>query len=405
VSASEKSIAIFGAGKIGRSFIGQLFSLAGYQVIFIDVDQRIINELNRRNRYCVVIKSENEEVIEIFNVHGINSNSKDAVIETIANCSILATCVGKNALPIILPVLAKGVEKRFAIQPGFPLDIILAENVRDACVLMSEGLKSLLGAGFPVDTYIGFIETSIGKMVPIMPKEVEQKDPLLAFAEPYNTLILDKNGFKNPIPDVPGLAPKENIKAWVDRKAFIHNLGHATAAYYGHFLYPDALYLYEVLEDRKVLQFTKSVMHQSAEILKATYPEDFSASDLEDHIEDLISRFRNKALRDTIFRIGQDLPRKLGPDDRFVGLVRLAISHRMNYDKILKAMTYAFFFKTCNEDDKRSCQDLLFDNYLSNGIESVLLNVCGFDHRKDKKLIRKFISYYALIDKKHNYSI
>lgn len=170
MSASEKSIAIFGAGKIKRSFIGQLFSRAGYKVIFIDVDQRIIDELNSRNRYNVIIRSENEELIEVLNVHGVNSNDKDAVVETIANCSILATCVGKNALPKILPVLAKGVEKRLAARPGFPLDIILAENTKDACALMSEGLKSLLGNGFPVDKYIGLIETSIGKMVPIIPK-------------------------------------------------------------------------------------------------------------------------------------------------------------------------------------------------------------------------------------------
>jgi len=51
---SDKIIVIFGAGKIGRSFIGQLFGLSGYEVVFVDIDQKMVDELNRRNCYPVV---------------------------------------------------------------------------------------------------------------------------------------------------------------------------------------------------------------------------------------------------------------------------------------------------------------------------------------------------------------
>lgn len=50
----EKLIVIFGAGKIGRSFVGQLFSCSGYKVVFIDIDQRVISELNLRKQYEVI---------------------------------------------------------------------------------------------------------------------------------------------------------------------------------------------------------------------------------------------------------------------------------------------------------------------------------------------------------------
>ena len=150
-------------------------------------------------------------------------------------------------------------------------------------------------------------------MVPIIPLAALEKDQLVVFAEPYNTLILDGKGFKSPIPEVKGLAPKSNIKAWDDRKAFIHNLGHATAAYYGYFMHPDAVYMYEVLDDSEVYRFTRDVMLQSADNLRAAYPEDFTAYDFEDHINDLIFRFRNIALQDTIFHVGQDLTRILVP--------------------------------------------------------------------------------------------
>ena len=103
-----------------------------------------------------------------------------------------------------------------------------------AADFVREQLIKNLPSSFPVESMVGLIETSIGKMVPIMPLAELEKDPLVVFAEPYNTLILDGKGFKSPIPEIKGLAPKSNIKAWVDRKAFIHNLGHATAAYYGY---------------------------------------------------------------------------------------------------------------------------------------------------------------------------
>jgi len=205
---------------------------------------------------------------------------------------------------------------------------------------------------------------------------------------------LDKNGFKGDIPEVKGLSPKENIKAWVDRKAFIHNLGHATVAYVGSFRHPQATFIYEVLEDPKVHDFAKAVMLQAAQVLKAVYPNDYSLEDLEAHVEDLLFRFQNKALRDTIFRVGQDVPRKLGPDDRFIGIIRLAISLQMQCDKFLEAMSYAFFFRATDENGFKSKPDEWFDQTLTNGIPYTFEHVCGFDPVKDKKLIEELMGYY-----------
>lgn len=261
--------------------------------------------------------------------------------------------------------------------------------MRSANEFICEELKKYLADDFPIDNYVGLIETSIGKMVPIMTAEEIKKDPLSVFAEPYNQLILDKKGFKNHIPTVNGLAPKENIKAWVDRKAFIHNLGHATAAYYGHFKHPDATYLYEVLDDKNVLDFTKEVMLQSANILLKVYPNDLTSADLSTHIDDLLFRFQNKSLKDTIFRVGQDIPRKLAPNDRFMGIIRLAASLEMPYDKILKAMSYAFYFKAVDKNGDRAEQDIIFEKQLSEGINLTLQKVCGMDPVRDKKMMEE----------------
>lgn len=400
---STKSIVIFGAGKIGRSFIGQLFSLSGYKVIFIDIDYRIIDELNRSNKYCVVIKSGVEEVIEITNVCGINANDQQVVIQAITNCTLMATCVGKNALPKIVPLIAKGIENRIMKYPETPLDIILAENIRNACELVKFELTNSLSDGFPIETYIGLIETSIGKMVPNIPREVEIEDPLLVYAEPYNTLILDLYGFKNQLPKVIGLSPKENIRAWVDRKAFIHNLGHVAAAYYGYFRFPERKYLYEILEDTEVRSFMREVMDQSAIALIEEYPDVFTIADLNLHMDDLTNRFRNKSLGDSVFRIGSDLNRKLSCNDRIVGAIKLAQKHQCPYNRLLDVLIYGLFFRAVDESGQLFEGDKDFVRNLEFNLDNLLISRCGLDRLSDIDLIGKIKDKYEfLLKSKYN---
>ncbi len=390
----RSKIVIFGAGKIGRSFLGQLFGCSGYRVVFIDVDPVLVERLNARGCYPVVIKGDREESIIVSNVSAIQAFEEEKVSREVATAGIISVNVGKNALSKVIPVIAKALIIRHKQFPDAPLDFILAENMLDAALFVRTGLQAFLPEGYPLDALVGLIETSIGKMVPIMPLAEMEKDPLMVFAEPYNTLILDQKGFRAPIPDVKGLSPKSNIKAWVDRKAFIHNLGHATAAYYGHFLHPDSVYMYEILEDTRVLNFTRSVMLQSAGILLKCYPDDFTQESLVLHTDDLILRFRNKALKDTIYRVGQDLARKLGDGDRFMGAIRMAIENNRSYDLILKAMSYGFCFLAKDENGLQNPDDAEFLDLLAADFESTMVNVLHFLAEKDRSEIECLKTMY-----------
>jgi mannitol-1-phosphate 5-dehydrogenase len=389
-----RKIVIFGAGKIGRSFIGQLFGCSGYQVVFIDTDQSIIAGLNRQGYYRVIIKGEREEEIIVPNVRAISAFENQQVIENVATAGLVAVSVGKSSLEKILPLIAAGLELRLSYYPHSPLDIIIAENMRDAADFCRKHLKGMLPRGYPFESHVGLVETSIGKMVPIMSKADIGKDPLAIYAESYNTLIADGKGFKLPVTDVKGLVLKENIKAWVDRKAFIHNLGHATAAYFGFNRHPEAKFLFEVLDDPVVLHFTKEVMLQSAAILLVAYPKDFTINGLEEHIDDLLRRFRNRALQDTIYRIGHDLNRKLGADDRFMGAIHLAIKVNMPYDKIIEAMCYGLHFGAKDEDGNIFNPDFEFTESLTKEFETRLIQNLGFDPDIDGPVIKELKRLY-----------
>ena len=60
---------MYGAGNIGRGFIGMLFSASGYEVTFVDVAEELIEALNRENTYPVrIVSNEGFEDIEVLHV-------------------------------------------------------------------------------------------------------------------------------------------------------------------------------------------------------------------------------------------------------------------------------------------------------------------------------------------------
>jgi len=385
-----KKIVLFGAGKIGRSFIGQLFSLSGYKVAFVDVFEPVISELNLRNEYNVIIKSDNpDKIIRIQNVYGVLATNEAQVAEELSDCDIAAISVGQNGLPKVISLVSKGLVLRQKKYGHKPLDFILAENMRNADIFVKDLLKEQLSADFPLDEFVGLIETSIGKMVPIMKKQEQEKGLLTVYAEPYNTLILDKKAFKNPIPEVNGLAPKENIKAWVDRKSYIHNFGHAAAAYAGFQFDPSIRYLADALSIPSVEKFTREAMLESARVLIHKYPDEFSLIDITNHIDDLLFRFKNRALGDTVFRVGCDLNRKLHINDRILSPLLDGIQFNLPVNKMIKTFVYGLSFRATDENGNMFQNDILFTNILEKkGLSYILHNICGLNNSTDFKVIQ-----------------
>lgn len=376
MSITQKLIQ-FGAGKIGRSFIGQVFGRAGYEVVFVDIDRQLVDHLNEAGQYRVIIKAKrSDETILVEQVRGLPLEDADAVISELADASVAALSVGQKGLPATLPLVAKALVLRRQRHGQWPLDIIIAENLRNADQFISNELTRLLPKDYPLDRLVGLVETSIGKMVPIMSHADLEADPLQVFAEPYNSLIVAKHGFKNPVPAINDLAPKDNIKAWVDRKLFIHNLGHATGAYLGFQHDPKAVFMFQVLSDPDVFKTTRRTMLQSAAVLMALYPGEFTPAQLTAHIDDLLDRFQNRALGDTIFRVGCDLYRKLGPEDRLASPIHAAIQLNKPYDLILKALIAGISFRAKDETSQCLPSDEAFASEAQKGVEHILTQIC-----------------------------
>lgn len=386
------SLVQFGAGNIGRSFIGELFSRAGYHVTFVDIDERVVRLINKGRRYRVVVKEEgvSDREVLVTNIAAIDGRNHEAVAEALADARLAATAVGKSALPLLAPVIAAGIRRRFdGSRPNPPpLDIILAENARDAADILRTRLADHLPPGYPLDERVGFVRTSIGKMVPIMKQEDLARDPLLVFAEPYNRLIVDGRGFLSPLPEIEGLEPVANIAAYVDRKLFIHNLGHAATAYLGYRHDPTTSTIAEAIRIPEVFEGVVAAMRQSAAALVRAYPDDFDDAALEHHIQDLLGRFANRALGDTIYRVGRDVPRKLGRDDRLIGAILLAEEQGVPWDAIAEVVASAFLFRATDPEGRLYAEDAHFlEEELADGPTSVLTTVARLDPATERHII------------------
>lgn len=386
----------FGAGNIGRSFIGRLFAEAGFEVVFVDVDQELIHRLNSAKKYRVAIKGNDspDEIRIIENIRAIDGKDADRVIGELSDADFCATSVGSRAFASLFPLIARAIEQRYKHRAR-PLDLILAENVRDAAKAFRQGIGACLAPGFPLEASLGLVETSIGKMVPIMRREYLLEDPLLLFAEPYDTLIVDRKAFKNKIPPLRGLEAVGNIRAYVDRKLFMHNMSHAASAYLGYQEAPELTKIWQVMELPKVVAWVRSAIVESAEALQAMYPEDFSLEGLLFHGEDLLKRYANRALGDTLYRVGRDLKRKLDREDRLIGACLLAARQGLTFKHIAMATAAAFSFKACDATGSRLDSDLEFlaeSGGLS--LESALKKFSRLDSRQaeDKLVIDTIVN-------------
>ncbi len=392
-----RKIVVFGAGNIGRSLVGQLFSRAGYEVVFMDVDERIIQAMNERKAYTIEVKDKRPETIRVENVRAVHLEDSERVVDEIVSADVLSTAVGVNNLQGVYPSIAQGLAKRAELGKG-PVDVIICENIKDSSKVFVEGLEKYLPKKYNLDSMAGLVETCIGKMVPIMSEEERRRDPLLVYAEAYNRIILDEKGFKNGIPKVEGLEPKRNIAAYVDRKLFVHNMGHAATAYLGFLTDPEMRFIWEVIGDERIREAVKGAMHESGKALVLEYPDEFDDESMQEHIDNLIERFNNKALGDTIFRVGRDVQRKLSRNDRLIGALLLDVKHSVPAPFTTLVVPAATLFRGRDEKGRLDLRDEVFSKEVyPHGIDYILRTTCGLDDGKEASLVKNIRKAYARI--------
>lgn len=356
----------FGAGNIGRGFIGMLLAQAGYRVVFADVSEVIIDRLAADQKYTVHVMDTEVEDVEITNITGIMSNG-EAIIDEIAKADVLTTAVGLRVLGFIAPTIAKGIQKRIADGSREPLNIIACENAIRATSQLKEHVYGILTEEEKAycEQYVGFADCSVDRIVP----PVRNENPVDVVVEKYCEWNVEKASLKGEIPEIPGMNLADNLMAYIQRKLFTLNTGHCITAYTG--ILAGHKTIDQAIADPKIFDLVKAAMTQSGDGLIQRFGFDKEAH--YKYIDKIINRFRNPYLKDDVTRVGREPLRKLSADDRLVSPLTTAMSYGLPVDKLVLGIGAALRYH--NPEDAQSAE--LQEKIAAKGVAAAFSEISG----------------------------
>ncbi len=360
----------FGAGNIGRGFIGKVLSDAGFHVTFVDVNEAVISALKQRQSYQVSIVGVKKSVETVKNITAINSNDPD-LIPLINEANIITTAVGPTVLPLIAKSIAEGIKARFVASINFPLNIIACENmVRGTSQLRDRVFEFLSPEEKKYSNqFIGFVDSAVDRIIP--PTDSQENDILAVTAETFSEWIVDETQFVGPIPTIQGMEETNNLMAFVERKLFTLNTGHAITAYLGNLEKYETIG--EAIGDSIIRQDVIGAMEESGGVLLARYG--FNKIAHYDYIQKIISRFENPYLRDEIMRVAREPIRKLGQEDRLIKPLLGTIHYGLENDCLIKGIASLFHYHNSQDQQAVTLQQQLRDI----GFEKTLALYSGLD--------------------------
>lgn len=273
----------FGGGNIGRGFVAEFLHNSGYEVVFVDVMDSIIEQLQKTKSYEVTeIGSDGEHKFTIDNYRAINSKYElEKVIEEIATADVVTCAVGPNVLKFIADPIAKGIEARKA---DSPLAVIACENAIGATdtlrgfieqKLWPETLKNIAPKA-------AFANSAIDRIVPIQ----DEGAGLNVKIEKFYEWCVEEKPFNGKPPAIKGVHFVEDLEPYIERKLFTVNTSHATAAYYGH--QAGKQYIHEVLEDKKLHDIVQGVLEETAHLI-CTKHNHISKEEQNDYVQNIVS--------------------------------------------------------------------------------------------------------------------
>jgi mannitol-1-phosphate 5-dehydrogenase len=374
----------FGAGNIGRGFIGGILSNAGYEVCFIDVNAKIVDLLNEMQEYKVVLAAENRQEMMVTNVRAINSiENPGQVVEAIANADLVTTAVGPNILPIIAKTLVKGLRKRTE-KSNQPLNIIACENMIGGSSFLKDKVYEQLQASeiSRFDDLYAFPNAAVDRIVPLQTNE----DKLMVMVEPFYEWVVDRSSMIGEVPIIEGVTFVDDLTPYIERKLFTVNTGHAVAAYVGY--QAGLKTIKDAMENQSVLEVVTGALRESGSVLIKKY--NFNEDDHLKYIDKIISRFTNPYINDEIPRVARGPVRKLGPKDRLVSPAvqyYVYVEGQPEPENLAKGIAAALKYDVEQDEEAAALQEKIKEI----GVEGALKEISGLegDHPLFRLIIKE----------------
>ncbi len=355
-----------GAGNIGRGFIGELLAHSGFEVTFVDANNTVVELINELKNYTVHVLDNEKRDEKVENVSALNIND-EKLMNAILEADIMTTAVGVNILSKIAETLAKGIKNRLAKGVEKNLNIIACENAVGASEVLKEEIFKYLTEEEKetADKYVGFPNSSVDRIVPPVSEKME--NPLDVVVENYYEWNVDRNGFRGEIPEISGMNLTGNLIAYVERKLFTLNTGHAITAYLGNLRGYKTIE--ESINDNEIYEVVYHAMVESGDGLVKKY--DFDREAHLKYIDKIIARFKNPYLQDDIKRVGREPIRKLSKGDRLVKPLLNSMSYGISTENLLLGVGAVLYYNNPEDPQSLKLQEIIKEKGIKGAVQEV----------------------------------
>ena len=353
----------FGAGNIGRGFVGLLLHEGGYELVFSDVAAPLVDAINGVSEYTVHEVGEGGRDTVVTGFRAINSATHpDEVIDEIAGANVVTTAVGPTILKFVAPHIVAGLALRDPSSP--PLQIMACENAINATDLLRDEIVALSGDAW--DALAGravFANTAVDRIVPAQP----DGGGVDVTVEPFYEWAIERPPFGDEPPVIPGAHFVDDLAPYIERKLFTVNTGHAATAYFGAVAGVETIS--GALSDDSIASRVAAALEETSALLVAKHGLD--PADMASYRDTILRRFRNPALPDTVWRVGRQPLRKLSRHERFVGPAAEAAERDLSVDALVAAMAAALAFDDPEDAQSVDLQRMLRDQDAASVTSSV----------------------------------
>lgn len=341
----------FGAGNIGRGFVGLLLHEGGYELVFSDVAAPLVDAISAVDRYTVHEVGEGGRDTVVTGFRAINSaEHPDAIIDEIAGADVVTTAVGPTILRFVAPHIVAGLALRDPSSP--PLQIMACENAINATDLLRDAMTALAGDAWDaLSSRAVFANTAVDRIVPAQPAGAGVD----VTVEPFFEWAIERPPFGDDPPRIPRAHFVDDLAPYIERKLFTVNTGHATTAYLGARAGIETIS--DALADPELSAQVQAVLEETSALLAAKHGLD--PASLAAYRATILGRFRNAALPDTVWRVGRQPLRKLSRHERFVGPAAEAAERGLGVDALVGAMGAALAFDDTEDAQSVDLQRML----------------------------------------------
>ncbi len=376
----------FGAGNIGRGFIGAVLAENGYHVVFADVNETVVNKINEDKEYTVKIMDTECTETKITNISAVDSRSPQMAKE-IAEAEIVTTAVGLTILPYIAGAIASGIALRHEQGKKEYLNVIACENGLRASTQLKDHVLTHLSDEQKkyCEEYIGFPDCSVDRIVP----PIKSENPIDVVVEKFFEWNVERASIKGKLLKIEGMNLADNLIAYVERKLFTLNTGHAITAYLGRM--KGIPTIAESINDEEILGIVRAAMRESGEGLIKRYGFDHEVHFA--YIEKIISRFKNPYLQDDVTRVGREPLRKLSINDRLIKPTLTAREGGFTTPNLLLGIGAALHYN--NPEDPQSVK--MHELIAEKGMEQALVEITSL--KTGNPLIAEILDAYREIEK------